>query len=67
MTEEEIEESKRMHVATVHLASELPENRELWDMYTEEMKNIDEYQRTCTDQGMELLRKWIRCASVKFL
>lgn len=61
MTEEEIKENKRMHVTTVHLASELPENRELWDKYTEEMKKIDEYQRTCTDQGMELLRKWIRC------
>lgn len=50
-----------MHMTTVHLASELPENRELWDKYTEEMEKIDEYQRACTDRGMELLRKWIRC------
>ena len=25
------------------------------------VEKIDEYQRACTDQGMELLRKWIRC------
>lgn len=60
MTEEEIKENKRMHVTTVHLASELPENRELWDKYKEEAKKIDEYQRECTDRGMKLLRKWVR-------
>ena len=49
-----------MHVTTGHFASELPENRELWDKYIEERKKIHEYQETCMEQGMNLLRKWVR-------
>lgn len=59
-TEEEIKKDRKMHVRTAHFPADLPENKELWDKYTEEEKKIDEYQRACIERGMELLRKWLR-------
>ena len=55
-SEEKTKENKQIG----HFLSLPPRNQELWNKYMEEMKKIDEYQRTCTDRGMELLRKWIR-------
>ena len=55
-SEEKTKENKQIG----HFLSLSPRNQELWNKYMEEMKKIDEYQRTCTDRGMELLRKWIR-------
>lgn len=55
-TEEEIKEKKRI----AHFPSLRPANRDLWNKYLEEAKKIQEYQRACMDQGMELFRKWVR-------
>lgn len=54
-TEEEIKEKKRI----AYFPSLRPANRDLWNKYLEEAKKIQEYQRACIDQGMELLRKWV--------
>ena len=56
-TAEELEENrKRGGGGTIHFMDELPEYKEISDMYIAESKKLDEYRNASKDEAMDMLK-----------
>lgn len=58
MTDEEKYESEHGHGLRVYFANELPEYKEMWDMYFDEDRKISEYREKCKDEAFALFTKY---------
>ena len=57
-TSKEIKQDEEKKVFTMHFPDELPENKELWALYLEEERKLQEYRQQCRQKGLSLFQKW---------
>lgn len=57
-TEEEISRGKERGGHTVHFMSELPEYKEISDLYGAEEERLSEYRNACKDEAFDMLKQF---------
>ena len=57
-TDEEKAEEERKGSYRMYMPSDVPEYKELSELYFAEERKIDEYRYECKDKGMDLFKEW---------
>ena len=57
-SEAELEENKKRGVRTVHYMDELPEYKEIYDLYYAEERKMEEYREQCRDEALDMLKEY---------
>lgn len=57
-TEEEKEEEKKTGNSRWYMLEDVPEYKEISDLYHDEYRKIVEYRHECKDKGMDLFKEW---------
>ena len=57
-TEEEIAEERAKGIHRWYMPSDVPEYKEISELYYEESQAIDKYRDECKNKGLELFSKW---------
>lgn len=55
---EEKEEERKKGYSTLYTPSDVPEYKEICDLYFNEESALDRYRSACKDEGLELFKKW---------
>ena len=57
-TEEEKEAEKKTGSSRWYMLEDVPEYKEISDLYHDEYRKIVEYRHECKDKGMDLFKEW---------